>query len=441
MWTKKPFTFKDFLFHKTTLIVTGIVALGIVGISIWTKAMPTEPVPTAITSIKTTYPEGCLKLAEWTIAFDAPISAVTRVNQIVVVDPLNIGKENPAMSATVNVDGTLNVVFSQDLVLWTNYEVIVKPSTLVPNNTNDIIYSFTATCGTTPPVCTGNVTLTKANPSYTTSLGGTFTFDGSAKLNSTELEFSSDNITWTNYIDLSRLPNPTNLYVRSKSGIITLSNVVWTNTTAGYTVSFDVEKDCSPTCTTSDVTLNKDMSYYTFDNGGILKYNLEARIYASNGIEISADWGKTRVLTYSSVSWPTTLLIRDSKTLIVTELTKVAVDPKVWTFSFSISKGNCDADKDGVEDALDLCADTKTSDSMVSLNPNHFMVQNFVWVTNAGSNNTPVIQPATFTIKDTLGCSCEQILAGKPGNNWWELKFWCTKGTMDNFIQNRWRGK
>ena len=97
--------------------MTGIVALGIVGISIWTKAMPTEPVPTAITSIKTTYPEGCLKLAEWTIAFDAPISAVTRVNQIVVVDPLNIGKENPAMSATVNVDGTLNVVFSQDLVL------------------------------------------------------------------------------------------------------------------------------------------------------------------------------------------------------------------------------------------------------------------------------------------------------------------------------------
>jgi len=70
-----------------------------------------------------------------------------------------------------------------------------------------------------------------------------------------------------------------------------------------------------------------------------------------------------------------------------------------------------------VEDTLDLCADTKTSDSMTSLNPNHFMVQNFVWVTNAGSNNAPVIQPATFTIKDTLGCSCEQILAGKPGNN------------------------
>lgn len=99
---------------------------------------------------------------------------------------------------------------------------------------------------------------------------------------------------------------------------------------------------------------------------------------------------------------------------------------------------NPDSDGDGILDTEDLCPNTLTSDTM-TLKPNHFMFMSPLWVTNIGSKHQ--LRPASFTMIDTLGCSCEQILAKKPGNNEWELKYGCSKWTIDDFIQNRGRSK
>jgi len=102
-----------------------------------------------------------------------------------------------------------------------------------------------------------------------------------------------------------------------------------------------------------------------------------------------------------------------------------------------------DMDNDGVNNETDTCGET-VSEAIETLNPNNFMFQNLKEtnrVTNIGSKAKPAIQAAAFTMTDTLGCSCAQILALKPGNNGGEAKFGCTKGTMDNFIANKGRAK
>ena len=67
------------------------------------------------------------------------------------------------------------------------------------------------------------------------------------------------------------------------------------------------------------------------------------------------------------------------------------------------------------------------------------------WVYNAGSVNFPNIIPAGFGMGDTLGCSCDDMLLCKPGNNVGEVKFGCTgspdglgtSGTVGLFISQQ----
>jgi hypothetical protein len=44
------------------------------------------------------------------------------------------------------------------------------------------------------------------------------------------------------------------------------------------------------------------------------------------------------------------------------------------------------------------------------------------WIWNAGSSKAPIIKLASFSLADTYGCTCEQILYCKAGNNNGELK-------------------
>lgn len=264
--------------------------------------------------------------------------------------------------------------------------------------------------------------INKTNPIYSTAFGN-LKYDGMSKLTSErgDLVFSLDQKTWEPGIDLNKATTTTTVYVMDKTKNILDLDVTFD--AKALTVKFDTTEPKN-----IDIALSKATPTYAFDEKAILVYDGALGI-KGEGLEISIDGGKTRVGDYKAEVYPTTLSIRSKVTMKVTELNKVAVDPRAGTLSFSLANEACvpDADKDGIEDALDMCADTKTSDSMAELSPNSFMVQGLIWVTNTGSKSKPAIQAATFTMTETFGCSCEQILAGNPGSNEGEMKFGCSK--------------
>ncbi|HJR58383.1 MAG TPA: endonuclease/exonuclease/phosphatase family protein, partial [Vicinamibacterales bacterium] len=92
-----------------------------------------------------------------------------------------------------------------------------------------------------------------------------------------------------------------------------------------------------------------------------------------------------------------------------------------------------DADTDGVPDNLDVCASTSIPEGVptVELRINHFaLVDGDGLFDTAPGRNTP----ATFSIRDTGGCSCEQILDRTAGRMTGERSFGCSKETMTNWI-------
>jgi hypothetical protein len=74
-----------------------------------------------------------------------------------------------------------------------------------------------------------------------------------------------------------------------------------------------------------------------------------------------------------------------------------------------------DADGDGVLDYMDKCDGTVDWYATQELKPNHYDSSNIV-------------------LTDTWGCSCEQILSCKPGQNSGEFKFGCSQGTYDIWV-------
>ena len=98
------------------------------------------------------------------------------------------------------------------------------------------------------------------------------------------------------------------------------------------------------------------------------------------------------------------------------------------------SDGECDSGK-----ASSLCAGSDSCpNSVFDSDPAE---NTFVW---KGGPFFKTVNPATkavvdsnYSMADTSGCTCAQILTTKPGNNAGELKNGCTKGTMDNSILRR----
>ena len=101
-----------------------------------------------------------------------------------------------------------------------------------------------------------------------------------------------------------------------------------------------------------------------------------------------------------------------------------------------------DADGDGVHDDVDKCLGSAMPENVPtqSLRPNHYadLDGDAVLETNTGSTDSPVIEDG-YSLVDTFGCTCEQVLFCKPGGNGGEYKFGCTSGTMDIWMsQSAW---
>ena len=96
-----------------------------------------------------------------------------------------------------------------------------------------------------------------------------------------------------------------------------------------------------------------------------------------------------------------------------------------------------DLDADSVPDNLDACADTQIPEGVPTtrLNPNHYAL-----VDGDGTFDTRVPpgrsgRMPSFTIADTAGCSCEQILDRGGRLEAGERNFGCSPGTMKNWTE------
>lgn len=218
---------------------------------------------------------------------------------------------------------------------------------------SEVTFTDPATC-TTPPTekCTITNTLDKATPKYTTSLGNII-YDGASKMTSdnVNLYFSLDDKTYEPVFDLNRAVAPQTLYLQDMKTRTKISYTNFVYDAKALTVNFDITRPLY-----TDVLLSREQGLaYTFAEKEALIYDGGAYI-RGEGIEISVDGGKTRIGEYKAETYPTTLLVRSKLTQTTTELTKVVLDPKLGTLSFSIANPCIiDTDKDGVEDKNDDC--------------------------------------------------------------------------------------
>jgi uncharacterized protein len=94
-----------------------------------------------------------------------------------------------------------------------------------------------------------------------------------------------------------------------------------------------------------------------------------------------------------------------------------------------------DLDSDGVPDNLDVCADTRIPEGVptVELRVNHYALVDGDGVFDTVTGRNPA---STFTIDDTRGCSCEQIL-DRTGQAAGQRLFGCSVETMKQWIGTR----
>jgi len=92
-----------------------------------------------------------------------------------------------------------------------------------------------------------------------------------------------------------------------------------------------------------------------------------------------------------------------------------------------------DSDSDGVLNVDDLCPDTVLPETPSGLIKNHYSDIDgdniFETATVDG------ISDSEYSLTDTFGCSCQQILDIKPGKNLGETMFGCNADTMDIWIE------
>jgi hypothetical protein len=102
--------------------------------------------------------------------------------------------------------------------------------------------------------------------------------------------------------------------------------------------------------------------------------------------------------------------------------------------------GPADADNDGINDEIDSCTDTVIPESVPTSNlgVNRWALvdedTSFDTTAPSGGGNGPDFE---FTLEDTRGCSCEQIIEAM-ALGWGHTKFGCSTGAMLQWIDLVW---
>ncbi len=100
-----------------------------------------------------------------------------------------------------------------------------------------------------------------------------------------------------------------------------------------------------------------------------------------------------------------------------------------------------DSDGDTVRDADDICPGTVLPEGFDRLIANHYGDIDGDGVFETLDKPLDPVTDSAWTLQDTYGCSCEQILSFKPGNNKGEEKFGCTEASLEVFAsRSGWSG-
>jgi parallel beta-helix repeat protein len=92
---------------------------------------------------------------------------------------------------------------------------------------------------------------------------------------------------------------------------------------------------------------------------------------------------------------------------------------------------SCDADQDGIFDPDDACLDTVPDIPAVELGTNRWIWDGSDWVTNSPDGKGP---EKDFTMEQTHGCSCFQILSTYDNPMKGHYKFGCSQSVLEEFI-------
>ncbi len=102
----------------------------------------------------------------------------------------------------------------------------------------------------------------------------------------------------------------------------------------------------------------------------------------------------------------------------------------------NLTVDNPDVDGDGVNYCEDYCKDTQIPEAVVPterLGTNRFALTNNDWVFDT-TNPSGKGPRKSFTTTDTMGCSCEQILAMSPDEMEGHWKYGCSISVMEEFV-------
>jgi hypothetical protein len=109
------------------------------------------------------------------------------------------------------------------------------------------------------------------------------------------------------------------------------------------------------------------------------------------------------------------------------------------TFRVYYTKTICtqeDSDQDSIPDYLDICPNS-ISDTGINLKPEHYadIDSNGVFETANAGRKKQTITASQYTLQQTFGCTCKDILAETKYNyHDGQEKYGCTKGTIENWI-------
>jgi len=95
-----------------------------------------------------------------------------------------------------------------------------------------------------------------------------------------------------------------------------------------------------------------------------------------------------------------------------------------------------DSDLDGIDDAVDICPDTFADEPTKILGINRWIWDGTDWITESNGGEGP---DDAFTMADTQGCSCEQILdvlVAETGQDFsGHYKMGCSSGVLNDWIE------